>query len=271
MYHTTDSGDTWNQTTIGASDEPFSFYGVYFINRTHGWTSSNSHLYKTVDAGNTWEMIETWTFDDWAIMIKFATPQEGWAMGFMGIYHSTGGGETWEAIYSQGGWTLSFISDTEAWAVGENWLAKMSDGENWVAQPTPRDSPFPAPIAPYYSDIFFLDSQNGWLVGTETEIAYTPNGGCDWYSQSFPGDTRVKSIWFFNLTHGWAVGTGGYIYRTTTGNSLGSRLWMGLSDPIIIEAIGLPTGLFIILAVLLIRRKRKRRPSRAAASTVEVV
>ena len=271
LYYTNDSGTTWDLTTLGKFNESFSFYGVYFFNRTLGWVSSNTRMYRTIDSGKTWQMLNSVASDDWARMIRFLTPQEGWAIGFFGIYHTTDGGENWTKSYNKGGWSLSFISTTEAWAVGDEWVATMNNGKTWVTQPSPRDSPFPPPIAPYYSDIFFLDSMHGWLAGWETEIAYTPNGGRDWYSQSFYGDTRVKSVFFINATHGWAVGTGGYIYQTTRGNSLGTRLWMGLSDPIIIGAISVPIILTVSIIGLLRVRKKRHSHQRSTAGTIDVI
>lgn len=271
LYYTNNSGNTWHQIIVGTDNEDFSFYGVYFFNRTHGWTSSDTHMYKTVDSGKTWQMLNSVAADDRARMIRFLSPQEGWVIGSFGIYHTTDGGETWTKSYNKGGWTISVISATEAWAVGDEWIAKMSDGKTWVTQPSPRDSPFPPPIAPYYSDIFFLDSMHGWLAGLETEIAYTPNGGRDWYSQSFYGDTRVKSIYFINMTHGWAVGTGGYIYRTTRGDSLGARLWMGLSDPIIIGAISVPVVLIVSIIGLLRVRKKQHVHQKSTDGTIDII
>jgi photosystem II stability/assembly factor-like uncharacterized protein len=204
-------------------------------------------MYKTVDSGHTWSLTSSWITNETARMIHFITAFEGWAIGFNGIYHSLDGGDTWEQKYYDGGWAMSFVSTTEAWAVADGWLAHMSDGENWVGQETPRTSPFPPPQLPYYSDIQFLDGNNGWIVGDEAEVIYTPNGGVDWYSQEFPDERRLIAVDFINLTHGWAVAAEGYIYRTTQGNSLGTRLWIGMTDPVFLSNIGL-----IVLSVIVI-------------------
>jgi len=270
LYYTNNSGDTWNLISIAESDDDSSFYGIYFLNRTYGWISSYAHMYKTIDGGKNWQMLESWDFEC-ATTIRFVTAQEGWAAAFTGIYHTTDGGATWEKRYNEWVWTLSLISKTEAWAVGDDWIAKMSDGKTWITQPSPRDSPVPPPIAPYYTDIFFIDSMHGWLAGTETEVAYTPDGGHNWYSQSFPGSNRVMSFYFINATHGWAVEWGGCIYRTTRGNSLGTRLWMGLSDPIIIAAISVPVVLIISLIGLVKIRKKKHNHHKSAAVSVDLI
>ncbi len=256
LVYSTNGGMTWNESKV--IDIQAGLGAVKFINETHGWTSTMNDVYKTIDGGQTWQNITSWTFSDTLRMIHLVSPTEAWAIGFFGIYHTEDACETWEESFSRGGWSLSFVSDTEAWAVADTWLAKMTDGETWIEQPAPRNAPFPPPIAPYFTDILFLDSENGWIAGDETEIAYTPNGGLDWYSQDFPGDTRVIAIDFINLTHGWAVGWGGYIYRTIHGNSLGTRLWMGMSDPILVVFISIPAALFIVFCVMFLVRRRKR-------------
>lgn len=258
LFYSEDCGQNWSVQPIGASDE--FFYGVFFLNRTHGWTGSNENMYTTKDAGQTWDSVNSWISNDTARMIHFNSDTEGWAIGFEGIYHSIDGGETWIQKHNRGGWALSFISDTEAWAVADGWIAHMADGETWVTQASPRTSPFPPPLLPYYSDIQFLDANNGWIVGDESKVIYTPNGGLDWYSQEFPTDIRLTAIDFINLTHGWVVGNGGYIYRTTQGNTLGTRLYTGLVDPILLSIGGvLGAAVFISGSVIYIRRRKRKQ------------
>ncbi|MGY5865082.1 MAG: hypothetical protein RTV41_10805 [Candidatus Thorarchaeota archaeon] len=258
-------GLTWNMTHLGESDDPF--YGIHFINQTHGWTGSNPYLYKTSDAGLSWQRVDSWTYSDWARKIHFVTESEGWAIGFFGIYHTSDNGDTWEKTFDYGGWSFSFIDDNEAWAVSDNMVAHMVDGESWSPVATPRAS-LVTMMGPYFSDIQFLDTNNGWLVGRESEVAYTPNGGRDWYSQSFPRDTRVMAIDFINITHGWAIGWDGYIYRTTQGNSLGSRLWTGFSDYLFLTIVGgSATMVVVIIGAVVILRKRRRISTEQSKTT----
>lgn len=255
LYHTENGGLLWNKTGIG-DDNDF-FYGIHFFNRTHGWTSSHVNMYKTTDGGQSWESVESWVFDnDWGRMIHFITPLEGWVLGFLGIYHTEDGGDTWTKKVNNGGWTMSFVSDAEGWAIADDWLAHMTDGETWVEQPLPRTSLLPT-RAPYFSDILFLDTDNGWIVGDETKVAYTPNGGRDWYSQSFPNDNRVSAVDFINVTHGWVVGSGGYIYRTVNGNSLGIRLWTGVTDLIFLSSVAAIAVVVLLMGVFICYRKRR--------------
>ena len=255
-YHTQNGGLFWNKTNIGDPDE--FFFGIHFYNKTHGWITS-ANLYTTTDGGQTWISVESWTFDDdGGRLIYFINPLDGWIIGFLGIYHTTDGGETWEKEVDHGGWTISFVSESEAWAVADNWLAHMTDGETWMEQELPRTSLLPS-SPPYFSDILFLDTNNGWIVGDETEVAYTPNGGNDWFSQPFPHDNRVSAVDFINVTHGWAVGRDGYIYRTTKGNSLGISLWTGFFDSGIIWTVSVLVLVVITISGSLVIRKRREK------------
>lgn len=259
LFYSENCGQNWSFQSIGSADE--FFYGVFFLNITHGWTASIGNMYTTDDGGQTWDLVDSWNFDDTARMIHFVSDLEGWAIGFEGIYYTNDGCETWIQRYNYGGWAMSFVSETEAWAVADGWVAHMGDGETWYTQAAPRTSPFPPPLLPYYSDIQFLDTNNGWIVGDEAKVIYTPNGGLDWYSQEFPGDRRLTAVHFINLTHGWAVGNGGYIYRTAQGNSLGSRLYTGFADPVFLSIIGIiATAVVLSIGSVFYWRKRKRVP-----------
>ena len=254
LFHTENCGQNWTLKTIG-SPSTF-FYGVHFLNRTHGWTGSTDNMYRTVDGGLTWQSVVSWNTGDKARMIHFISGFDGWAIGFYGIYHTKDQGDSWEKVFDKGGWSLSFVSETEAWAVADTWLAHMTDGETWVEQPAPQPALTQPQSSPYFSDIFFLDSDHGWIAGDETKVAYTPNGGADWYAQELPNDNRVTAIDFINLTHGWAVGSGGSIYRTTQGNSLGSRLWTGTTDPLFLLVAGSFVTVIVVAGGVFWRKKR---------------
>ncbi len=247
ILYSNNGGQTWDVSVVVESTPGIG--AMKFINETHGWVSTMNDIYKTNDSGQTWQNITTWTFTDSLRMIHFVTPSEAWAIGYSGIYHSEDSCETWERQYSQGGWSLSFVSDSVAWAVADSWIAKMSNGETWIEQPMPRStSGFGLSSPPYFTDVLFIDQMHGWLVGLETPIAYTPNGGATWYAQDVPDemDRRMMAVHFVNNTHGWAVGSGGYIMRTTTGNGFGVALQTPFEIPFSYYAI----GIFIVVVVV---------------------
>jgi photosystem II stability/assembly factor-like uncharacterized protein len=64
--------------------------------------------------------------------------------------------------------------------------------------------------------IFFTDANNGW-VGGDDVIAYTNNGGGDWYQWYDAGADIFRDIYFIHSSVGWAVGMSGIIYKTEDG------------------------------------------------------
>jgi photosystem II stability/assembly factor-like uncharacterized protein len=202
------------------------------------------------------------------------SPLDIWACGYSGIYQSTDGGETWKHVSNMGGWSMSFVTETEAWVVDDSRLAHMTDGENWTELTIPGGFPWFRLMDPYLSDVQFIDKYHGWIVGMETPVMYTPDGGANWYEQGIPAgvaDTRprIMAICCIDETHGWAVGSGGVIMRTTSANSLGARLWGGSADLPILSVIG--TAIVAVVAsgvFVLHRRKHKATVSGAEAKPI---
>ncbi|MGY5873586.1 MAG: YCF48-related protein [Candidatus Thorarchaeota archaeon] len=259
FVYTTNGGQTWIESKV--IDVGAGMGAVTFINKTHGWTSTMNDLYKTTNGGQTWQNITSWTFTDSLRMIHFVSSSEAWAIGFSGIYYTDDVCEHWKQQYSQGGWSLSFLSATEAWAVADSWLARMVDGETWIEQPTPRSaSGLGLSSLPYFTDVFFIDQMHGWLAGLETPVAFTPNGGSTWYAQHVPDevDRRMMAVHFVNNTHGWVVGHGGYIMRTTNGNGLGVRLQTTFETSYLYIGIGVLAIVIVAVSVVLYYQRSRK-------------
>lgn len=54
--------------------------------------------------------------------------------------------------------------------------------------------------------VCFIDSNNGWAVGTEGIILHTDNGGETWQLQSSPTNINLNKVHFFNQDIGWISG-----------------------------------------------------------------
>lgn len=258
-FYSLDYGLNWNSSVVVDGESGLST--IAFINSTHGWTATMGTLYHTNNSGQTWQSVPGWTFsDDHPREIRFLSSTEAWAIGYNGIYHTDDSCLTWEQKYSHGGWALSLINTQEAWAVDDDMLAHMVDGETWTEQPLPRITPFPLSAPPYFSDIIFVDRNNGWIVGSETAVMYTPNGGYDWYEQSSQIEpiSRLMAVDFINATHGWAVGHNGILIRTMHGDVLGSRLWLGMTDPVFLSSVVvIAAGVVLLTGIFIIYRKRR--------------
>ncbi|MGY5875267.1 MAG: YCF48-related protein [Candidatus Thorarchaeota archaeon] len=264
LLHSINDGGTWNFVPVGSDYDNFRF--VHFFNETLGWAGSNLGIYQTEDGGDTWRTIMVWTFDDKPRRIHFTTPQNGWLIGAYKMYHSSDGGATWEVHHNKGGWTFSFISDTEAWAVGDNMLAHMTDGETWVEHILTSDT---SSQAQYMTDVQFLNSTHGWIVGSRPRAAHTQNGGLQWLQQSVPVDRRINAVNFLNESLGWAITWGGHILRTERGNEVGTTSW----SPADYTANYVVAAILIIavgsVGLLLFMRKRRNSTHQSTLTTTD--
>lgn len=262
LFYTLNSGVTWNFSAIDDILSTSTISTVKFFNATYGWTSVLGMLFATVDGGQTWQYGPTWPFDDdRPRKLHFISMTNIWCLGYYGIYQTQDGGETWIKYHSKGGWTFSFVSDIEAWAVGDDMLIHMIDGQNWQEQPLPRLPSGNLADPPYFTDILFLDETHGWITGLETQVAVTLNAGVDWYQQTVSGYgiERVMAIYMINSTYGWAAGTRGIILRTTNGDSQGTPLQTETSNSMITLIIGIATiGVVVILSGSVLLRRRHR-------------
>ena len=205
--------------------EPGSYPTVAFKNSTHGWTSRNRELLYTVDGGHIWKLVESWSFDAGLFQIRFIGEQLMWAGGLDGIYHSRNGGQTWTQQSNTTTLGLAIVSETEGWACYSSWyFSHMIDGQYWIGRHPPSRTSY-SWTPSHYMDLEFINPKQGWMVGSTVGVAYTPDGGLNWYEQKLPpGWISLHAVDFINETHGWAVGRDGNIYRTRTGNQYGKRV-----------------------------------------------
>ena len=73
-----------------------------------------------------------------------------------------------------------------------------------------------------FSDVFFVDAQHGWIVGSQATILHTTDGGQTWNQQPLPLDVELKKVRFIDPQVGWAVGDNGTVLKTTDGG----QTWM---------------------------------------------
>lgn len=65
-------------------------------------------------------------------------------------------------------------------------------------------------------DVKFLNTREGWVVGTEGTLLHTSDGGMQWVNERSGTPHALERIFFTDREHGWAVGFGGTILPTAT-------------------------------------------------------
>ncbi|MCH8305962.1 MAG: T9SS type A sorting domain-containing protein [Candidatus Marinimicrobia bacterium] len=93
-------------------------------------------------------------------------------------------------------------------------------------------------------DVYFVDENNGWIVGDSSIILHTKNGGEEWIEQISPVDSVIfEKIYFPNAQDGYIVGWEGTILYTKNGGETWVRSEIGLDYPILdLSFINADTG-----------------------------
>lgn len=221
VLKTTDGGAGWMSTGGGAigTDAVYNIYGIDDMNAL--LTTSNSSatfIYRTSDGGSTWTQVFTQSggFLDGIVMfdsangLVYGDPVGGnWE-----LYKTTDGGQTWNAAPalsqngSEAGWNNAlFASDSSVYFGTNNSTVYYSSdmGNTWTPQTTAQTNSY---------SVWFNDSSRG-LIGGETALNITTNGGLNWDTTSaLPGTgsigslTGVGNMW-------WAARQTNEIYHST--------------------------------------------------------
>jgi photosystem II stability/assembly factor-like uncharacterized protein len=246
ILRTTD-GSTWSNRKTSFTDEDL--HGVEFVDDLHGWAVGQGHLFRTGDGGQTWARIAAGT--DFSFnTISFINADEGWAGGVYdwtsqsALMHTTDGGDTWSFVPTGDEvWTfdiakVQFLDADHGWIL-QNYAGQMArttdGGATWHVLDTGGMTGT--------SDVTFLDTQRGWLVGQASQTvdgtpigktAYTTDGGVTWtadgaaYSGGYTTATRVA---FGDTQNGYAVGQGGCVQRTTDGGVTWQQVDLAAQTP----------------------------------------
>jgi len=70
---------------------------------------------------------------------------------------------------------------------------------------------------PALRDIFFIDAQQGWIVGARGTVLATRDGGKSWVAQRSGTRQLLGSVRFADARLGWITGTMGTVLATGTG------------------------------------------------------
>ena len=108
------------------------------------------------------------------------------------------------------GFNMFFRNTDLGWTVSDGNINKTADGTNWVAQTSGTTEPF--------SDVFFLDDNNGWVLGN-TWALKTTNSGTNWSASSLGNFYYASSICFSDINTGWIAIGQGTLKSTDGGNS----------------------------------------------------
>ncbi|MBN2011736.1 hypothetical protein JW960_20570, partial [candidate division KSB1 bacterium] len=226
ILQTKNGGESWKPCTSELL-ESFNYVrfwgpdtGVVF-SRIYGSDYDGHNTYRTIDGGTNWQRISDQSASVSLKSPTFFDPDTGYAIHNNGfLYKTTNGGTHWNKL------TIGDIRETirNYWFhstdsglafMGSGIIQKTEDGgETWEIVGNHPNY--------YYSKIFFVDQDYGWIIATDSTILYkTENGGRDWQVIETHFDVyRFDDIYFVTPNIGWIVTAGrngDTIYKTTNG------------------------------------------------------
>lgn len=218
VLRTSDGGANWIESSFITKQK---LRTVFFVDVNNGWIAGDSGVvFKTTNNGLNWincSIDSPYTINS----IFFNDLDNGWLVDSRTIWRTTNSGLNW--VYNAGitGLKSIFFTDlNNGWVVGSRYIPGLdigiiyktsNGGQNWFLQKY-------QPTDIYYS-VHAYDSNNAW-VAINGGIMKTTNGGENWLTKRITFNNlfyNIYSVCFSDLLHGWAVGGGGAVFKTTDG------------------------------------------------------
>lgn len=177
---------------------------IYFVDSMTGWAAGDAGaVYRTTDGGKTWKPLLTAAAAN-ITQIHFVDWNNGWMLGEFTrrdtgepetiLLSTTNGGRSWQKKPLPNILSIFFTDTQHGWAVGKNaTILRTEDGGNeWKAY-TDLEKVIGLPVESSnynfgFRDIYFLNPQQGWLIGNfygraKSHIGgvfVTSDGGVSW-------------------------------------------------------------------------------------------
>ncbi len=120
----------------------------------------------------------------------------------------------------------AFAVGNSLFAVGERGhiLVSTDDSATWQQQESPTRT--------MLTGVYFHDPDLGWVVGHDSAILRTTDGGASWELVNWAPEDEAPffDIWFSDAENGVAIGAYGAYYETTDGGVTWSPRWISDDD-----------------------------------------
>ncbi|MCX6224716.1 MAG: YCF48-related protein [Bacteroidia bacterium] len=229
------SAQTWTPQTLPTTK---TLRSVYFLNSNEGWAAGYDGILHTTDGGSTWSSQLSNSLER-LLAIRFVDVNCGWANSGHWVLRTDNRGASWRGMTGLDPNAGIFrnvifpVSSTVAWATAQG------GGMRWFYRYTATSSK--AVIEQTFGligsiaqliDLWFVDQDNGWAVGTYGQIWKITNASSEspgFTNQTNPSvaATTLWGVFFYDVDHGWAVGDAGTIITTTDGGTNWSALESG--------------------------------------------
>ena len=205
IFKTIDGGSSFANPTVGSVP-----LDIFFTDNNNGFCIAQDGLYKSVDAGVSWQKITTTGLPSGSYAsLSFINNTTGWVVSQTGISRSGGSLTNWQASVVNGGSSGSFgsvyaVSSTVVYAAnfsGE--IFKSTDGGANFSFIKKLEEPG-------FTDIHFITDQFGY-ASSGRSIYKTTDAGVNWAKVVSLGESAITEIHFTDATHGWACANNGIV------------------------------------------------------------
>ena len=233
---------------INAPQYDNSFYSVCFYDESTGFLATIWDVYKTINGGLTWTIVNIPEARDRINDIHMLDENVVWLTSDDNSSAHNGGtilksvdcGNTWEVVFDLNFFALDnlfFLDDMHVWVTSDFHRVFISDdgGENWLESDE---------MEMYnVSKVYFIDENTGWACGggSDCQIYKSTDGGQSWELQFNEHDgymMGLRDIVFFNDQKGFVCGRDRRLMATENG---GETWEMIARDTIEGPLIGLPS------------------------------
>lgn len=221
---TTNGGDNWHEFPLGVGSIRQYYDAEITPNGTIHAAGSYGAMIRSTNSGASF-VSQPFVTEGYITGIEFVSATTGYAVAGFGpgdILKTTNAGETWVSqttTYTLPIYGISFPSAETGYLAGSLTVYKTTNGgTNWASVYTSTTNEI-------FTDVFFVDENTGYVVGTYGKLLKTTNGGTNWVATtiSIPG-TGLNSVYFTDTNTGYAVGENGSAVKTTNGGATWSLL-----------------------------------------------
>ncbi len=135
-------------------------------------------------------------------------------VGDGGVMKSVDGGYSWRSIdlnYEGIMWDIEFVNANLGFIAADNVVFRTRDGGQTWENVLTSDL--------YYTSVFFLDENHGWVTANQNQVLKTSDGGNTWTAVPvvYSIEIGLSDVFFISPDTGWVVGEEETIFKTTNG------------------------------------------------------